>query len=400
MKGILLDYGFEIVDMLESAEVIVINTCCVKKPTENKIFNYLNRLKELKLPIVVAGCLAQAMPGKVKNYALLGPDNITEIKDIIEELMHKNVMQILDRKQKNLFELPKVRKNKIVEIIPISTGCLGNCSYCIVKSARGDFYSYDSQQIVKRVKDSVLTGAKEIWLTSQDTGCYGHDIKSSLPELLNRLVLIEGDFKIRIGMMNPEHLLGMIDEISDILSNPKVFKFLHIPVQSGNNRILKKMKRKYAIEDFVSGINEVRKTHPDLTLSTDVICGFPTETEKEFKETVRLIELIKPDFLNISRFWPRPGTPAARYKQLNGEITKNRSRLITSVFEWDVLEKNKKWVNWEGKVLIDEKGKDNSWVGRNYAYKPVLLFGDYELGQTLDIKVVKHTTYDLRAVPL
>jgi len=400
MQGLLVDLGFEIVEEPEESEVIVINTCAVKKPTENKFFKYLNEINQLNRPIVITGCIAQAMPEKLKGYSLVGPDNINSIVEVIEETMHNNPQKLLEREQKPRLNQPKIRKNKIIEIIPICKGCLGDCSYCIVKNTRGEFFSYDKSEIIKQAEMGVLKGAKEIWITAQDTGCYGKDIGSSLPELLNELTMINGDFFIRVGMMNPNHVKVMLDELIDVYKNPKIFKFLHIPVQSGNDKILKKMKRKYTVSDFWEIIKRFRQEIPEITISTDIICGYPGEKKEQFQDSVDLINEIKPDVLNISRFWSRPKTKASSLFPLSGEETKNRSRRITSVFDWTAFENNKRWRNWEGAIIIDEKWKNDTWVGRNSSYKPVIVEGDYSLGQKINVRIEHVTTHDLRGVEI
>lgn len=400
MCGLLNDMGFEIVDNPRVAEVVVINTCTVKQPTEKRFFRYLDEIEQMGKPVVITGCLAQTSPEKLEKYALLGPDNIDQIVPVIEEAMHNNPHKELDRQKLEKLSLPRVRRNPIVEIIPLCSGCLGECSYCIVKNARGTLKSYKADLIVDAARRAVADGVKQVWLTAQDAGCYGTDIRTSLPSLLKRLLKIDGDFKIRLGMLNPDHAVDFKNELADIMMHEKMFRFLHIPVQSGNDRILKRMKRKYSARQFIELVEFLNSRIENLTLATDVICGFPGETDDEFSDTVELVKKTRPDALNISKFWKRPGTPAARMKQTDGKDIKDRSRLITSVFEWEAFEKNKRWRNWEGRVVISEPGKNDTWVGRNFAYKPVVLEGNYEIGDEVDVKVFEATTYDLRAIRL
>ncbi|MBT3407136.1 tRNA (N(6)-L-threonylcarbamoyladenosine(37)-C(2))-methylthiotransferase, partial [Candidatus Woesearchaeota archaeon] len=306
MQGLLVDVGFTIVDDPNDSEVIVVNTCAVKKPTENKFFNKLKKLEDLRRPIIIAGCIAKALPEKLKKYSLISPDNINDIVSVIEETMHDNTEKLLDYEKNPRLNLPLVRKNKIVEILPISKGCQGECTYCVVKYARGEFYSYQKEDIINQARSAINKGVKEIWVTAQDTGCYGKDLKSSLPELLNELVKLPGDFKIRVGMMNPNHVEEMFDDLVEVLKNKKLFKFVHIPVQAGNDKILKKMKRKYTSSEFKTIVKNFREAIPEITIATDVICGFPGETKEQFQDTVNLIDEIKPEVMNISRFWSRP----------------------------------------------------------------------------------------------
>jgi tRNA A37 methylthiotransferase MiaB len=183
----------------------------------------------------------------------------------------------------------------------------------------------------------------------------------------------------------------------DVYKNGKVFKFLHVPVQSGNDEILKLMKRNYKVDDFKKIITEFRKNIPNLTISTDIICGFPTETEQQFNDSLELIKEIKPDVLNISRFQARPGTEAFKMEgQIEGGVTKNRSRLLTDIFTNISRMNNEKWLNWKGGILIDEKGKHDTWVGRNLAYKPVIVRGEVKIGDNVKVIIKNITPYDLR----
>ena len=205
------------------------------------------------------------------------------------------------------------------------------------------------------------------------------------------------DFKIRLGMGNPDYLPDYLDDLIEVYKDPRMFKFLHLPVQSGSNSVLKKMKRNYNVETFIEIVKKFRKVHPNITLSTDIICGYPDETDDEFQETIDLIKKIRPDVLNISRFWPRPGTIAAKKKQLPSHIIKQRSVALTKLFGEISTENNKKWLNWQGKILINEIGKNNSFVGRNYAYKPVIVKDNLNIGDEIEVSIVKTTKHDLRA---
>ncbi len=315
---------------------------------------------------------------------------VHHIKDILKAV-NKHTKLITRKKEVKLC-LPKIRKNKIISIVQISEGCKGNCTYCIVKLVKGELHPYPANKILEEIKASIKDGCKEIWLTSQDSAAY-----PNLPKLLNKITKLKGDFKLRLGMSNPNNVLPILDKLIKVYSSDKIFKFLHIPVQSGNNKVLKAMNRYYTVNDFKKIIKEFRKAFPRITISTDIICGFPTETEEQFNDSLKLIKEIKPDVLNISRFWPRPGTKAEKMPQIPSWITKERSKKLTKLFNKIALENNKKWINWQGKILIDEKGKNNTWIGRNLYYKPVIVKGNYKLGQEINVKIKSVTAYDLRA---
>jgi len=263
------------------------------------------------------------------------------VVDVVEETLKGHVVKILAQKkddQRRLggarLDLPKIRKNPLVEIIPINTGCLNHCTYCKTKHARGDLASYDIEEIVDRVKSVVEEGVVEIWLTSEDTGTYGRDIGKTLPQLLwNVIEQIPEGVMLRVGMTNPPYILEYLEEIAKILNHPWVYSFLHIPVQAGSNKVLNLMKREYTIEEFKNVVDFLRQKVPGITIATDIICGFPQETEEDFQQTYELVEQYRFPVLYISQFYPRPGTPAARMPRVPTQQVKERSRAITRLFE-------------------------------------------------------------------
>jgi MiaB-like tRNA modifying enzyme len=405
MRGLLKDY-FEIINNSEEADLIILNVCSVKIPTVNKVIKKIKEIKE-KYPykkLVIAGCISKDMLPRIREItedaSLISTHNIGNIISIVEETMNDNPVEVLGYNNKIKLNQPKIRQNPVIGIIPISNGCNLTCSYCSVRFVKGKLISYPIGNIRKEVIQCLKHGCKEIWITSQDSASYMTEKEqiSKLPDLINNISEINKEFFIRIGMMNPNNLKPILDEMINIYkNNNKIFKFLHLPLQSGNNEILKKMKRDYCIEDFKKIIKKFRKEIPEITISTDIICGFPTETKEQFMDSVNIIKEITPDVLNISRFWLRPGTEAEKLKQLPGGETKERSRLLNSAFEWIAFEQNKKWKNWVGKVLIDEKGKDNTFIGRNYTYKPIVVkSNDNLLGYFVDVRVNEITKYDLR----
>ena len=401
MAGLLKQAKFEIIENEEEADIIIINTCTVKSPTESAFFTRLGELKQ-KYPykiIIIAGCIAQTESQKLKGYPLIGTKEIQNVVSTVEEILHDNVTASVSTENNPPLILPKIRKNPIIEIIPISRGCLGYCSFCKTKSARGNLISYPIKEIKQQLEIALTQGVKEVWLTSQDCGCYGFDLNTDLAELLDELVKVPEDFKIRVGMMNPDHLLKIKDKLIKSYQNPKIFKFLHLPVQSGNDDILKAMNRKYTAEDFMQLVHELRMKVEDITIATDIIVGFPGETERQYWDTLFLVRKMIPDVVNISRYWARPKTPAAKMKnQLPGEEIKRRSRVLAEIFNNISLLNHEKWKNWEGEILIDDQGKNNTLVGRNFAYKPVVLEENNNLkkGDIVKVKIKGYTTWDLR----
>ncbi len=400
MAGLLTQATFDIVDTIENADIVIFNTCTVKNPSESAFFRELEKIK-IEHPykvIVIAGCIAQSDPTHpiLKDYCLIGTRQTHRIVEVVEEALNDNVVHMLEKGEMPPLNLPKLRKNPIVGIIQINLGCLGACTFCKTKSARFTLKSYPIEDIVKEAKMALSEGVKEIWLTSQDTFCYGFDIGTNIVELLEAIVQIPGDFKIRIGMGNPDHIPKIKNGLIEIFKHPKIFRFLHLPLQSGNNQVLKDMKRAYTTEEFDAIIADFKKAIPDLNIMTDIIVGYPTETEEQFFETLSSIRKHSFDSINISRFWPRPGTPAAELTPLSGDVVKHRSTVLTDIFHNISTLQNEKWLGWKGKILIDEKGRDGQWIGRNYAYKPIILEGEFTLGDKVNVEIVKTEKFALR----
>jgi len=390
IAGILTQNGYEIG---KNGEIWIINTCTVKTPTERKVLRRLRKLEHSHKRVIVTGCLPAANPEIVNEFpgfSFIG----TNIKDILKAAKEEKYVKISEGGCR--LESPKKRRNPIVEIIPIAQGCVGDCSYCIVKRARGRLNSYEPDVILRDIRKALSEGVREIWVTAQDTGAYGKDIGSSLPELLNKISVIDGNFRVRVGMMNPNHLLEFLDEVTESYQNEKIYKFLHIPVQSGDDKVLRDMNRQYSVDDFKKIVREFRKRFPQITISTDVILGFPTETEEAFQNTLNLIRETEPEVLNISRFWLRPTTEAEKFKQLPTRITKDRSRIVTFLFRDYALRRNEEWVGWQGEVLVSERSRD-TYTGRNFAYKPIIIKSEEDLmGESIQVRINDATYYDLR----
>ncbi|MCD6515017.1 MAG: tRNA (N(6)-L-threonylcarbamoyladenosine(37)-C(2))-methylthiotransferase [Candidatus Odinarchaeota archaeon] len=382
MAGLLRKEGYSIVSSIDEADIIIINTCGVKEPTEHRVLSYLKQIskKYNKKVKIIAGCLplmdVSRVISVIPNYsAIIGPEYIDKIVNVIS-LINMGERPVLLRRPKrakrNIIE--KYRKSKVIGIVPIANGCLGACAFCSVKFARGHLNSNPIEDIINEITWLVKNGYKEIWLTAQDTGVYGFDLGYTLVNLLEKIIEIDGDFKVRVGMMNPSGIKSFAENLASLFKSDKIFKFLHIPVQSGSNKILEYMNRKYSVEEFIEIIEIFRKYNPHLTLSTDIIVGYPGETDEDFQETIDLIKRIKPDIVNISRYGKRPNTPASKLpNQIPSEIKKKRSKILSELVEKISYENNKKWLDWEGYVLIDEISKKNDLIGRNFAYKPIVI---------------------------
>jgi MiaB/RimO family radical SAM methylthiotransferase len=259
--------------------------------------------------------------------------------------------------------------------------------------ARGHLRSYGIKEIVERVKKDLTSGVREFWVTAQDTACYGRDMGTNLAELLHAICDVEGDFRVRVGMMTPNMVVDILDDQIQVFKSEKIFKFIHLPVQSGDDQILERMRRFYSVEDFRKIVDAFRACFSEVTLATDVICGFPGESEEAFEKTLQLIEDVKPDIVNVSKFFARPRTAAAEMQEdfVSFQEIKRRSSIAAELASKVAFEINQRWIGWTGEIFVDEVGKiSGSWVGRNFAYKPIAVKSDDNLlGKTLHVKVVR-----------
>ena len=392
IAGCLSKAGFEVVDEPQDAEILLYNTCAVKSPTENRVIDILKKAPKDKR-LIVTGCLPlinfERLKNEVEFDGVTGPAPGAKIVEILCRVAAGEKVVYLLGVSKPSLCLPRIPVNPVVSIVPINYGCLGNCSYCCVHFARGRLRSYLIDEIVERVKQDLVSGAREVWLTSQDTACYGKDIGASLADLLRRICEIEGEFFVRVGMMNPNHVMEMLDELVETYKCGRVFKFLHLPVQSGDDEVLELMNRRYTVEEFKTVVQAFREEIPRLTLSTDVICGFPGESREAFEQTKKLVREVQPDIVNVSKFFSRPRTPAEKMVSLPPKEVKMRSKEVAELSKKISFEKNRAWINWEGTALFDERGKGESWMGRNFAYKPVVVKdGKSLVGNFVQVRVV------------
>jgi len=393
ISGCLSTVGYDIVNKPQDADLLIYNTCAVKTPTENRMFHILRNVPKNKR-LIITGCLPLINFERLKNEigfdGVLGPAPGFRIVEAVDRVLQGDRVVALENDFTPDLNLPRVPVNEVIEIIPINYGCLGSCSYCCVLLARGRLRSYKPNEIEQRVRQALTSGVKEIWLTSQDTASYGRDVSTDLAHLLRAVCEVEGDFLVRVGMMTPNIALEILDDLVDAYQHDKIFKFLHLPVQSGDNEVLRLMNRFYSVESFRRIVQAFRAKIPEITIATDVICGFPGESDEAFARTTELINEVQPDIVNISKFFPRPHTPAMKMKQLDSREVKGRSKALAELSRGIAFERNKGWMHWTGIILVDEKGRDESWIGRNLAYKPVVVKSHQALlGRFLNVQVRK-----------
>ena len=392
ISGLILNGGHTLAQNEKDSDLNVIVTCSVKDVTAHKMVHRIKRLKTR--PLVVAGCLPKAEQATVERFSpkasLLGPNSLGKTLDVIDATLNGTKKIEIEDTDLNKVGLPKVRLNPAVGIIEIASGCISECTFCQTKLAKGDLTSYRVGDVVRQVRQEIEEGCVEIWLTSTDNGCYGFDIGTSLPDLVKSVSEIEYDFVVRVGMMNPMYLPRIKDKLVESFMSDKVFKFLHMPIQSGSDKVLKDMKRGHTSKTFYEVNSSFRRRFDRFTIATDIIVGFPTETEEDFNKTVALINETRPDIINLSRYSARSGTKASELEQIDVSEVKRRSKIVFDIAKRISQERNEEWIGWEGEVLFDEVS-NGIIKGRNFAYKQIVTCSKVQLGQNAKVKITGAT---------
>ena len=368
------------VDSVKEADIVILNTCTVVETTEKNMIRRMGDLKKEGKKVIVTGCMAKVQPKRIMirlpDSIIIPPDRYGDFTDLVSG-------------EYGCSDPVSAPRYGMSAILPIAQGCLGNCSYCITRFARGHLRSYPEDELVEEFDRMLDDGAKEILITAQDTACYGKDIGTDLPHLIERFLERDGDYRIRIGMMNPNYLEPIADRLLDLMKDRRVYRFLHIPVQSGSDDVLRNMRRRYTAEGFLSMVERMREKVPDISISTDMITGFPGETDEDHRKSVELIRRLHADTVNITRFSVRPGTDAASMKgQIQGNVSKERSTELTETkmeVEYDV---NRNLVGKRFRVLVTEKGKEGTVITRTENYRPVGIDEDIPLGTFIDAEVI------------
>jgi threonylcarbamoyladenosine tRNA methylthiotransferase CDKAL1 len=405
MAGLLAADGYRITDDMKTADCHIINSCTVKNPSEEHFVTMLKRAKETGKPVIVAGCVPQGdqANGEWADVSVIGVRHVDSVQDVVRTAMAGNTVRMLGNDTGDALPrlaLPKVRRNRYIEIIPINVGCLNFCTYCKTKHARGNLQSWPAADIVQRVRDVVAEGVIEIRLTSEDTGAYGIDIGTNVVDLMLAVVAeLEGTrVMLRVGMSNPPYLMRQLEGFARVLRHANVFEFVHIPVQSGSNAVLDVMKREYSVEEFRECVDTFRRVVPNVAIATDIICAFPGEGEREWEETMELCRDIRFPVLNISRFYSRRGTPAAAMKQISTVVAKKRTQAITALF--NSYADNGGLIGTTHSMWLVEVAHDkHHLVGHTKGFVQVLVDPRRaSLGEYVTVRVTAATKYSVTAV--
>ncbi len=394
---ILKEDGIRVCNSESEADVVLVNTCVVKSSAERRIIDYISKRASEGKRIVATGCMAGSYPERISKYApeasVITTPNIMRISDAVRESASGNTIMLSEyRKIDRVSYFNKDSFGRVVEQIPISDGCMSSCGFCATKLSRGTLNSFAESSILNAVRFAVKRGAKEIQITSQDVGAYGLDRGTNISELMWSISEIEGDFKVRIGMLNPEHLWRYIENFAAALSSDRFYKFVHLPIQSGSEKVLRAMGRGYTPEQVTDHIAYLRKKATGVSFMTDLIVGYPTETDKDFADTLDFVRATEPDTVNLSKFTARPGTRASRMTQIPDKEIKRRSTIATKEVHDAQRLVNQRHIGKRYKCLITEQN-DRSSNGRTDSYKQVVLADSSIIpGERRDVEITAVTS--------
>ncbi len=342
----------------DEADAVIVNTCTVIEATERKMLRRLAAFAGRDL--YVTGCMPLVQMERIRSVCtpqVIHPDEI--------------------RERSGTVGTPGAGA---IGVVQVASGCVGRCSYCITRLARGRLVSASTEEILDAVRRLAASGACEIQLTGQDVAAWGLDRGESLPDLLQAVARVPGRFAVRIGMMHPASVLGILEPLIEAYESKKVFRFLHLPVQSGSDTVLERMQRGYTAADVIRIVDAFRERYPEMMISSDFITGFPGETEEEFRETLDLLDRAAFVKVNITRYSRRPGTVAAGFKNLPERIRKDRSRALLARANRIYDRYNEQWIGKETPVVATEKTIPGSTVCRNPCYLNVVIKEDLPFG--------------------
>lgn len=401
MAGLLQEKNAEIVPEPEDADIIIINTCYVKHPTEQKVLNRIKKVQEQfrDKKLIISGCMVEIDQEKLEKAAptagWIGPRQIKSTLDVVESCYNGESTRIIGHGTEIKAGLPKMRFDPFVHIVQICEGCNGRCTYCCTRFARGKLQSYPIEIIKKEARKAINEGCVEIQLTAQDTAAFGKDTGETLADLINEITTISGDFRLRIGMLHPKSVMGNVEDIIEAFKHKNVYKFLHIPIQSGSDSILNDMNRGHTIEQFKEIISKFKSEIPEISIATDIIVGYPTETDEDFEDTLNVIKDIKPDFIHISKYRHRPMTLSSSLPEIDHDVMKKRSKALNDLKSKILYENNQSEIGKIYEILITEKGSKGGYIGRTNYYKPVVV-QDAKIGSFIKVKIDEATSTYLK----
>ncbi|MBO5151194.1 MAG: tRNA (N(6)-L-threonylcarbamoyladenosine(37)-C(2))-methylthiotransferase [Methanobrevibacter sp.] len=401
MAGVLNENNIDLVDNIDDADVIIVNTCYVKLPTENKVIYKIQQLQENfpEKKIIVGGCMVEIDPEKLNkvgpNCSWIGPHQLNKTADVVTQTYCGEVVRECGFSKESKVGVAKVTDDSLIHIIQICEGCLGACTFCCTRFARGPLNSYPISDIVDEARQAIENGACEIQLTAQDTAAFGRDTGEKLSDLIKEVANLDGDFRVRVGMMHPKNILDSVDEIIEAIKLPKVYNFIHLPIQSGSDKVLKEMRRGHTIDQYLEIVDRFKSEIPDLTLATDIIVGYPTETDDDFLKTVDLLENVRPSLIHLSKYQHRKGAISSSLKEIPHETMKKRSKFLSEIKIEITQNENEELLDSHQNVLVVEIGSKGGFIAKTDSYIPVIV-DDVNLGDFVRVKITDATATYLK----
>ena len=412
MRGMLEKIGYFPTENVENADVIIINTCAVRENAEDKVYGEIGNLKYLrkknkKLVLAVCGCMVEepeilqhVMDTYKEVNLFFGTHEIPELYNLLYQCLTtgERIVAVESKPGEVVEELPVRRNNNYKAFVNIIYGCDKFCTYCIVPYTRGKERSRKFDEVIKECQEIVNQGYQEITLLGQNVNAYGKDLDEGhdFADLMEAVAKL-GIPRLRFTTSHPwDFSSKMIDVIAKY---PNIMKFIHLPVQSGNDEILKKMGRRYSRQDYLNLVKEMRDKIPGLSLSTDIIVGFPNETEEEFQDTLSLVDIVKYEAAFTFIYSPRKGTPAAKMvDNVPYEVKSRRFKELVKHLEVNIEKYSKQMVGQTYDVLVDGESKTNKEMMSGYTEtnKMVHFKGDASLiGKIVKVKITESHTYSL-----
>jgi len=411
IKNLFEPKGYEETNFIEEADIIVLNTCHIREKAAEKVYSDIGRISKNKLKqnkknfkLVVAGCVAQAEGEEIKKRApvvdfVVGPQSYHNLPSMIEknnEFINDDFLQ--NEKFKNLIFKSS---NQISEFISIQEGCDKFCSFCVVPYTRGSEFSRSIKEIKNEIHKYIQSGIKEVILLGQNVNAYhGENINNKsvdLAFLLNTIAEFDEIKRIRYMTSHPNDMSESL--INAHATNHKLMPFLHLPIQSGSDKILKIMNRKHTRGQYIEIVEKIKNIRPDIALSSDFIVGFPGESDIDFDSTMELIEKVKFSIAYSFMFSPRPGTPAYKLKDIDKKIKKARLSALQSLLKKHQKQYNKSFIGKKIEVLFDRKGRhENQYIGRSIYNQSVFINSQENLiGKINEVSIIRSTDFALEA---
>lgn len=409
IAAVLNSHGYRQTKNRDQANLIIFVTCSVRQSAEDRVWGIIRNLNLLKsrgkkLKIVLSGCMALR---KEVVKKMKGVDIFLDIKDLNKLPQLLGVKPGPEKIESYLSVKPKY-ESKFTAYVPIMTGCNNFCAYCIVPYVRGREVSRPAIEVIKEVKELIKKGYKEIILLGQNVNSYNPQLNNlttkqqikDFPDLLEYIAKLPGNFWLSFLTSHPKDLSDKLIKV--IAKNKKICPYINLPVQAGDDTILKKMNRKYTIGQYKNLVKKIRKDIPGVAISTDIIVGFPGETKKQFENSVKLFKNVKYDMAYLNQYSPRQGTASAKMKDtVSHEEKERRDKELDKVLNQTALAINKKQVGKVLDVLVERKGKDDLWLGKTRTFKVVKLHSDKNLlGKFVKVKITKAKSFGLEGTLL